>query len=120
MAKIGDRFGRALGRDDEVLSGIGTLPDATNLGSVAAPLRLPLACQRSWLRRHQAGDALCRERRPPIEPDSRFFELCDTWMQRQDINGRTVVHVTQDLMQIASGCVLVAHRLPRIRFPTGS
>jgi len=27
MAKIGDRFGRALGRDDEVLSGIGTLPD---------------------------------------------------------------------------------------------
>jgi hypothetical protein len=23
---------------------------------------------------------------PSIEPDSRFFELCDTWMQRQDIN----------------------------------
>jgi hypothetical protein len=41
---------------------------------------------------------------PSVEPDSRFFELCDAWMQCQDRYGRAVVYVTQDLMQIASGC----------------
>jgi hypothetical protein len=37
-------------------------------------------------------------------------------MQRQNRNGRAVVDVTQDLMQIASGCFLAANGMTRIRF----
>jgi hypothetical protein len=41
------------------------------------------------------------------EPDSGFLELSEAWMKGQDRNGRTIVHVPQDLMQIVSGCCLV-------------
>src|SRR6516162_9695037 len=54
---------------------------------------------------------------PSVEPDSRFFELCDAWMQCQDRNRRAVVHIAQDLMQIAPGCFLLpASGLTRLRF----
>jgi hypothetical protein len=47
---------------------------------------------------------------PSVEPESLLFELCDRWMQSYDRNDRAIVEVAQNLVHIASGCLLTKMR----------